>query len=114
MQDKGMADESRTRCPACSTVFRVTAMQLAAHGGQVRCGRCHMVFDARTTLVAPAASAAEDESFADGARRLAHEAATNDAADASANAPPGSNHPTSADAVTSSDQATSADAVTAS
>ena len=35
-----------TQCPACSTRFRVTAEQLAAHDGMVRCGRCDHVFDA--------------------------------------------------------------------
>ena len=34
-----------TRCPSCETVFRVTAQQLQAHSGQVRCGRCMTVFD---------------------------------------------------------------------
>lgn len=35
-----------TQCPACSTRFKVTAEQLAAHDGMVRCGRCDHVFDA--------------------------------------------------------------------
>lgn len=39
-----------TRCAHCRTVFRVTAGQLQAHGGQVRCGRCLQVFDALTAL----------------------------------------------------------------
>lgn len=34
-----------TRCPACSTLFRVTAQQLQARQGRVRCGRCTAVFD---------------------------------------------------------------------
>jgi len=34
-----------TRCPSCNTVFRVTPQQLQAHQGEVRCGRCMMVFD---------------------------------------------------------------------
>lgn len=34
-----------TRCPSCETLFRVTAEQLQAHEGQVRCGRCMIVFD---------------------------------------------------------------------
>ncbi len=47
-----MADEAKrsgqlaTRCPACETVFRITAQQLRAHRGEVRCGRCETVFDA--------------------------------------------------------------------
>jgi predicted Zn finger-like uncharacterized protein len=41
----------RTRCPACQTAFRVTAAQLRAMGGQVRCGRCEQVFDAFSSLL---------------------------------------------------------------
>jgi predicted Zn finger-like uncharacterized protein len=44
-----------TRCAHCSTVFRVTAGQLQAHGGQVRCGRCLQVFDALADLAPEAA-----------------------------------------------------------
>lgn len=33
-----------TRCPSCSTVFRVVADQLKLRGGLVRCGRCNQVF----------------------------------------------------------------------
>ena len=40
-----------TRCPRCDTAFRVTENQLQAREGQVRCGRCHSVFDARAALV---------------------------------------------------------------
>lgn len=44
-----------TRCPECQTVFRITAAQLKARAGQVRCGRCQHVFDAEAHLVeAPA------------------------------------------------------------
>lgn len=39
-----------TQCPECSTRFKVSAEQLAAHDGLVRCGRCHEVFDAREYL----------------------------------------------------------------
>jgi predicted Zn finger-like uncharacterized protein len=35
-----------TRCPACSTVFRVVQDQLKVSEGWVRCGRCHNVFNA--------------------------------------------------------------------
>jgi predicted Zn finger-like uncharacterized protein len=34
-----------TQCPACSTRFRVTSLQLQAQHGKVRCGRCLTVFD---------------------------------------------------------------------
>jgi predicted Zn finger-like uncharacterized protein len=44
-----------TRCPACGTAFRVYPQQLAARDGQVRCGKCATIFDARSAL------ATEDE-----------------------------------------------------
>lgn len=40
-----------TRCPACSTVFRLDTVQLRAREGRVRCGRCHTVFDAVDAMV---------------------------------------------------------------
>jgi predicted Zn finger-like uncharacterized protein len=43
-----------TRCPKCGTAFRVSDAQLAARGGQARCGRCGAVFDARAGLVSDA------------------------------------------------------------
>src|SRR5450432_2208698 len=46
-----MAEEKFTRCPGCSTIFRVTPPQLALRGGQVRCGHCHTVFDGVASLV---------------------------------------------------------------
>lgn len=47
-----------TRCPRCETAFRVTENQLQARGGQVRCGRCHSIFDARAALVSSGSGAA--------------------------------------------------------
>lgn len=41
----------KTRCPSCESVFAVTAEQLAARQGQVRCGRCFKVFKADDHLV---------------------------------------------------------------
>lgn len=35
-----------TRCPKCSTCFRVTDRHLAIAKGKVRCGRCQLVFNA--------------------------------------------------------------------
>lgn len=35
-----------TRCPACTTTFRITADALGEAGGQVRCGRCATIFNA--------------------------------------------------------------------
>lgn len=40
-----------TCCPQCSTVFRVTANQLRAARGDVRCGNCAHVFNAMESLV---------------------------------------------------------------
>ena len=42
---------TQTRCPACSTVFRVTSEQLRAKAGTVRCGYCQAVFNAFEQLV---------------------------------------------------------------
>jgi predicted Zn finger-like uncharacterized protein len=39
-----------TKCPSCSTRFKVTDAQLDAHDGLVRCGHCHDIFDARKYL----------------------------------------------------------------
>ncbi|MBI5786923.1 MAG: zinc-ribbon domain-containing protein [Rhodocyclales bacterium] len=39
-----------TRCPYCSTTFRVTPEQLKVRQGQVRCGQCRRVFDALRAL----------------------------------------------------------------
>lgn len=38
------------QCPFCSAIFRVSAQQLGAAEGQVRCGGCHEVFNAITHL----------------------------------------------------------------
>ena len=40
-----------TRCPVCSTVFRVVPDQLRVSEGWVRCGRCAEVFNASLSLV---------------------------------------------------------------
>ena len=47
----------RTRCPVCSTVFRVTSEQLRLRAGKVRCGHCDSVFNAFEALL-------EDEALA--------------------------------------------------
>lgn len=39
-----------TRCPSCYTVFKVTPEQLQTRDGEVRCGRCAMVFNAFDNL----------------------------------------------------------------
>lgn len=40
-----------TRCPNCSTAFRVTDEQLSAFQGKVRCGRCALVFNAHDSMI---------------------------------------------------------------
>jgi predicted Zn finger-like uncharacterized protein len=40
-----------TRCPGCETHFRVTAEQLKARSGRVRCGECRHVFNALDSLI---------------------------------------------------------------
>jgi predicted Zn finger-like uncharacterized protein len=46
-----MTDEKYTRCPSCSTIFRVTEEQLALRDGKVRCGHCRTVFDGVGQLI---------------------------------------------------------------
>lgn len=43
-----------TRCPACSTTFKVVPDQLRISEGWVRCGRCSLVFDGSDNMVDPA------------------------------------------------------------
>lgn len=43
-----------TRCPACTTMFKVVPDQLRVSGGWVRCGHCQEVFDASANLQSPA------------------------------------------------------------
>ncbi|OIQ96887.1 hypothetical protein GALL_210840 [mine drainage metagenome] len=42
---------SITHCPSCQTQFFVTEEQLNKHHGQVRCGQCLHVFDAREQFI---------------------------------------------------------------
>jgi predicted Zn finger-like uncharacterized protein len=59
-----------TRCPECSTAFKVSTEQLQARDGSVRCGRCQRVFnafDSLTTWPDSALAAPEDEEGPDGA-----------------------------------------------
>jgi len=48
-----------TRCPQCQTTFRLTAAQLKARDGKVRCGRCQNVFQAEQHLVPQTAKPAK-------------------------------------------------------
>jgi predicted Zn finger-like uncharacterized protein len=50
-----------TRCTHCETVFRVTPQQLQVSSGKVRCGRCHEVFDAFSSLSAQLPVATQPE-----------------------------------------------------
>ena len=45
-----------TRCPKCSTAFRITSAQLDSAKGSVRCGSCLHIFKAKDHLVSGAAS----------------------------------------------------------
>lgn len=47
-----------SRCPACATVFRVSAAQIRAREGRVRCGHCSAVFDALDSMLDDAATEA--------------------------------------------------------
>ncbi|SFE80636.1 zinc-ribbon and DUF3426 domain-containing protein [Nitrosomonas sp. Nm166] len=40
-----------TICPGCGTTFRVSAAQLQAHSGDVRCGHCQRIFNGFATLI---------------------------------------------------------------
>ncbi|MGJ8646374.1 MAG: zinc-ribbon and DUF3426 domain-containing protein [Marinomonas colpomeniae] len=44
-----MADSLITRCPKCSTAFRVSEEVLSMAKGKVRCGQCFHIFDASKT-----------------------------------------------------------------
>jgi predicted Zn finger-like uncharacterized protein len=46
-----------TRCPQCSTTFRVSVTQLSKRGGRVRCGQCSAVFDGQAHLFTDQAAA---------------------------------------------------------
>jgi predicted Zn finger-like uncharacterized protein len=49
-----------THCPVCQTQFFVSEQQLDQHNGQVRCGHCLHVFDAKAHSVTPVDAAASD------------------------------------------------------
>lgn len=60
-----------TCCAACSTAFRVTAEQLLAHQGKVRCGACNTVFSALDNLVHAQAGAELEDGASNGATDVA-------------------------------------------
>lgn len=47
-----------TRCPVCTTTFRVLPAQLSARSGRVRCGKCAEIFDGVSSLLTDEAVAA--------------------------------------------------------
>lgn len=67
-----------TRCPACDTHFRVTAEQIKARLGRVRCGACQHAFNALDSLIEepmPVATAPSVAASSDSApRHQAHQA----------------------------------------
>jgi predicted Zn finger-like uncharacterized protein len=60
-----MSEEKYTRCPNCTTVFRVTPSQLSMRAGRVRCGHCQTVFDGNDNLVSLAALSTDAEDNAE-------------------------------------------------
>ena len=58
-----MGDELYTRCPGCTTIFRVTEPQLALRDGQVRCGHCRTVFNGREQLISLAPPADGEQEY---------------------------------------------------
>lgn len=66
-----------TRCPACTTMFKVVPDQLRVSDGWVRCGQCNEVFDANANLQDAAGEALKppvSESPTDRTGTAAHEA----------------------------------------
>jgi predicted Zn finger-like uncharacterized protein len=60
-----------TRCPQCQTVFRITAAQLKAREGMVRCGRCQHVFGADRHLLPRPVKGAEKTAGSTPRKRVA-------------------------------------------
>ncbi|MDR0478767.1 MAG: zinc-ribbon domain-containing protein [Burkholderiaceae bacterium] len=54
-----------TRCPACTTLFKVVPDQLRVAGGWVRCGQCMAVFDAQTYMQPADADAPRDSHWSE-------------------------------------------------
>jgi predicted Zn finger-like uncharacterized protein len=51
MVSQPMMESLLTRCPNCGTTFQLTAEQLSAANGNVRCGSCMHVFDASSQML---------------------------------------------------------------
>lgn len=90
-----------TRCPGCTTTFRVTPEQVKARHGKVRCGRCQHVFDAIEFLVDAMPVAAAQEAGAPAtAVAISPDTAPDGAATESTAASPASAHADSIDTAT--------------
>ncbi|MGE5386770.1 MAG: DUF3426 domain-containing protein [Betaproteobacteria bacterium] len=72
----------RTCCPDCATVFRISAEQLRARNGMVRCGQCRAVFNAFDSLIEDAAPASTGAATPPVRRQIAVSAPTPDPATA--------------------------------
>ncbi|MDR1967514.1 MAG: zinc-ribbon domain-containing protein [Burkholderiaceae bacterium] len=72
-----------TRCPACSTQFKVVPDQIRVAAGWVRCGKCGEVFDASSYMLPHAQQGAVASAPPASAPPPAPEAPTGDAAQAS-------------------------------
>ena len=82
-----------TRCPACSTAFKVVRDQLRISEGWVRCGRCSQVFDATLDLMesddgVPHGPATPSTAPSSEARSTAFDSTPSDLAEAVGTAPP--------------------------
>ena len=51
---------AQSQCPDCRTIFRVTAVQLEAAEGLVRCGECGNIFNAGAALLPDPVAEADD------------------------------------------------------
>lgn len=51
-----MMSDKQTRCPKCTTIYKVTLTQLTIAQGMVCCPKCSINFNALTHLVQPAVS----------------------------------------------------------
>lgn len=72
-----------TRCPHCSTVFRIRPEQLSVRGGRVRCGHCQQPFSALSHL-----EEMEDDEFSAASKPAPEQAPAPVSAPASASVQP--------------------------
>ena len=74
-----------TRCPACGTLFKLVPDQLRISSGWVRCGKCHLVFDAKSHMLGDTEAVAVEVAAA--RQTLAARAAAKSAAEQNAAKP---------------------------